>query len=120
LSDSADPATRTFEARFVLAGAPATAPLGSTVTVRVGVPGQPQAISVPLGAIYDPGRGPGVWVVTGKTDARVTWRPVRLASIGEDNAVVSAGLRSGERFVALGAHMLHQGEAVRIDAGAVR
>ena len=120
LSDSADPATRTFEARFVLAGAPATAPLGSTVTVRVGIPGQPQAISVPLGAIYDPGRGPGVWVVTGKTDARVTWRPVRLASIGEDNAVVSAGLRSGERFVALGAHMLHQGEAVRIDAGAVR
>jgi RND family efflux transporter MFP subunit len=120
LSDAADPATRTFEARFVLAGAPATAPLGSTVTVRVGVPGASQAISVPLGAIYDPGRGPGVWIVTGQANPRVIWRPVRLASIGEDNAVVSAGLRPGERFVALGAHMLHQGQPVRIDAGAVR
>jgi RND family efflux transporter MFP subunit len=120
LSDAADPATRTFEARFVLAGAPAAAPLGSTVTVRVGVPGASQAISVPLGAIYDPGRGPGVWVVTGKTDAKVAWRPVRLAAIGDDTAIVAAGLRPGERFVALGAHMLHQGQPVRIATGAVR
>lgn len=119
LSDAADPSTRTFDARFVLAGAPAAAPLGSTVTVRIGIPGASQAISVPLGAIYDPGRGPGVWIVTGQTNAKVTWRPVRLASIGEDNALVSAGLRPGERFVALGAHMLHQGQPVRIDAGAV-
>jgi multidrug efflux pump subunit AcrA (membrane-fusion protein) len=120
LSDAADPATRTFEARFVLTGAPAVAPLGSTVTIRIGVPGESQAISVPLGAIYDPGRGPGVWVVTGQANARVSWRPVRLAAIGEEKAAISAGLRPGERFVALGAHMLHQGEVVRIDAGAVR
>ena len=51
--------------------------------------------------------------------AKVSWRPVRLASIGEETAAISAGLRGGERFVALGAHMLHQGEAVRI-AGAGR
>jgi RND family efflux transporter MFP subunit len=120
LSDAADQATRTFEARFVLTGAPAAAPLGSTVTVRVGIPGQSQAISVPLGAVYDPGRGPGVWVVIGNTDAKVTWRPVRLAAISDDTATVAGGLRPGERFVALGAHMLHQGETVRIDAGAVR
>jgi hypothetical protein len=43
---------------------------------------------------------------------------VRLASIGEETALVSAGLAPGDRFVALGAHMLHQGEAVRIDTGA--
>ena len=120
LSDAADPATRTFEARFVLTGAPAAAPLGSTVTVRLGTPGQPATVSVPLGAIYDRGRGPGVWVVAGQGSPKVSWRPVRLAAIGEETAVVLAGLRPGERFVALGAHMLHQGQAVRIDAGAVR
>jgi RND family efflux transporter MFP subunit len=38
LSDAADPATRTFEARFVLAGSPATAPLGSTITVGLDAP----------------------------------------------------------------------------------
>ncbi len=120
LSDAADPATRTFEARFILTGTPADAPLGSTVTVRLSEPGRPTAISVPLGAIYDRGRGPGIWVVSGGGSPKVSWRPVKLAAIGEDAAVVSGGLRPGERFVALGAHMLHQGQAVRIDAGAGR
>jgi hypothetical protein len=50
----------------------------------------------------------------------VHWRAVRIAGIGDETAVVAAGLRSGEHFVALGAHMLHEGEAVRIDAGTGR
>jgi len=120
LSDAADPATRTFEARFILTGSPAAAPLGSTITVRLGAPGRLAAMSVPLAAIYDRGRGPGVWVVSRQGSPKVSWRPVRLAAIGEETAIVSAGLRPGERFVALGAHMLHQGQAVRIDSGAGR
>lgn len=118
LSDAADPATRTYDARFTLAGAPATAPLGSTVTVRLNIPDQTAAMTIPLGAIYDRGEGAGVWIV-GRQNT-VSWRPVRLATVGEETAVVAGGLQPGERFVALGAHMLHQGEAVRIDAGAVR
>ena len=35
LSDAADPQTRTFEARYVLEGAAANAPLGATVTVHL-------------------------------------------------------------------------------------
>jgi RND family efflux transporter MFP subunit len=115
LSDAADPTTRTFDARFTLAGAPATAPLGSTVTIRLNVPGQAAAMSVPLGAIYDRGQGAGVWVLGNQ--GTVSWRPVRLAAVGEETAVVAAGLQPGERFVALGAHMLHQREAVRIYTG---
>jgi RND family efflux transporter MFP subunit len=118
LSDAADPMTRTFDARFTLAGAPSNAPLGSTVTIRLNVPGQTAAMTAPIGAIYDRGQGPGVWVVGAQN--KVSWRPVKLASVGEETAVVAAGLRSGERFVALGAHLLHEGEAVRIGAGAVR
>jgi RND family efflux transporter MFP subunit len=118
LSDAADPTTRTFDARFTLAGAPATAPLGSTVTIRLNVPGQAAAMTVPLGAIYERGQGAGVWIVGAQ--GRVSWRPVKLAVIGEETAVVAAGLRPGEHFVALGAHMLHQGETVRVYAGAVR
>jgi RND family efflux transporter MFP subunit len=120
LSDAADPATRTFEARFILNGAPSAAPLGSTVTVSLGEPGQPAAITVPLAAIYDRGQGPGVWLISGRVNPKVNWRPVKLAAIGEEAAIVSAGLRPGERFVALGAHMLHPGQAVRIGAGANR
>ena len=118
LSDAADPTTRTFGARFTLTGAPASAPLGSTVTIGLRVPGRTAGMTVPLGAIYDRGRGTGVWVVGGQ--GRVSWRPVRLATVGEETAVVAAGLRPGERFVTLGAHMLHQGETVRVLAAGVR
>jgi len=114
LSDAADPATRTYEAKFVLTGAPSAAPLGSTVRVSLGETGKPAAITVPLAAIYDRGRGPGVWLISGQGNPKVGWRPIKLAAIGEETAIVSAGLRPSERFVALGAHMLHQGQAVRI------
>ena len=114
LSDAADPTTRTFEARYVLEGPAATAPLGATVSIRVPLPGQPAATHVSLNAIYDNGRGPGVWVIGG-AQPKVHWTPVALSDVGEEDAVVTRGLRPGERFVALGAHMLHEGESVRLE-----
>lgn len=114
LSDLADPATRTFEARYVLGGAAAGAPMGSTVTVRIGAQSQSSRIVVPLGAVHDAGRGPGVWIVTGGKTPKLVWRSVTIASVTEETAQLSAGLREGERFVALGAHLLRQGQPVRI------
>ncbi|WP_442679202.1 efflux RND transporter periplasmic adaptor subunit [Sphingomonas sp. ASY06-1R] len=113
LSDAADPQTRTFEARYVLAGAAARAPLGATVTIDLPDRTDAPAVQIPLSAIYDNGHGPGVWIVGGK-DPVVTWRPVRLGAIGDESAAVIGGIRPGERFVALGAHMLHAGEHVRV------
>jgi RND family efflux transporter MFP subunit len=116
LSDSANPASRTFEARYVLAGATTHAPLGSTVTVTLTMPGDASTIEVPLGALHDIGRGPGVWIVSGGAQPKVTWRPVRVSAVGEETATVISGLKSGERFVTMGAHMLHQGQPVRVAA----
>lgn len=115
LSNAADPQTRTYEARYVLEGAAAQAPLGATVTVTVAEPGKPGATQIPLAAVYDGGKGPGVWIVDGKS-LQVHWRPVQLAALGEEMATISGGLRSGERFVALGAHLLHDGETVKLAA----
>jgi RND family efflux transporter MFP subunit len=115
LSDAADPRTRTYEARYVLEGAPARAPLGSTVTLRLsqtGGGGGVPALEVPLGALYDSGRGPGVWIVDGAS--RVHWRAVQVAAIGGETARLSGGVRPGERFVSLGAHLLHENERVRV------
>jgi len=36
-----------------------------------------------------------------------------VAGLGHDSATISAGLRVGERIVALGAHLLRDGSAVR-------
>ncbi|TYC94426.1 efflux RND transporter periplasmic adaptor subunit [Novosphingobium sp. BW1] len=123
LSDAADPATRTFEARYVLEGKPARAPLGSTVTVSLAEPRETPATVVPLGAIRDVGKGPGVWVIGPGSPAKIVWRPVRISAVGEETATITSGLKAGERFVEMGAHMLHQGQAVRVAApvsGAVR
>lgn len=114
LADSANAASRTFEARYVLAGATARAPLGSTVTVTLSQPGDAVATEVPLGALRDTGHGPGVWIVGAGAQPRITWRPVKVTAIGEETATVTSGLKSGDRFVAMGAHMLHQGQTVRV------
>src|SRR5882724_6346461 len=56
LSDAADAQTRTYEARYVLDGEPAAAPLGATVTIRLASPETQPEVQVPLGAILDDGR----------------------------------------------------------------
>jgi RND family efflux transporter MFP subunit len=112
LSQAADQNTRTFEARFVLEGEAAHAPLGSTVTVQLaGIGATAQAV-VPLGALYDQGKGPGVWVLDPKASV-IAYRPVQIARLGDEFAVLNAGLTPGEQVVALGAHVLHEGVRVR-------
>jgi len=118
LSDAADRLTRTFEARYVLEGELANAPLGATVTVHVG-DGKVVAkngVQVPIGALFDAGKAPGVWVVTGDP-AKVHWQPVTVESLEDDRAQVTGQLKQGDRVIALGAHLLREGEEVRV-AGA--
>jgi len=115
LSDSADRLTRTFEARYVLEGALASATLGSTISVAIG--GTPTAIDrelqVPVASLYDAGKGPGVWVVNQQPE-QVTWRPVTLLGLRDaETARVTGNLNINDRVVALGAHLLSEGEQVR-------
>jgi RND family efflux transporter MFP subunit len=86
LSDAADPASRTFEARYVLEGEAASAPLGSTVTITLVTKQTNQSVLVPVGALYDRGSGPGVWIVHDKSE--VKFRFVTIASIGQEEVVV--------------------------------
>jgi len=109
LSQSADPTTRTYEARYVLEGDGPTPTLGATVTVTLPAVAGRDGVAVPLGAIYDPGPGPGVWRVRGD---RVAFQPVRILALGGESAEV-AGLSPGTRIVGLGADRLREGETVR-------
>ena len=114
LSGAADPASRTFEARYVLEGEAASAPLGSTVTVRLLTKQNSgnQSVLVPIGAIYNRGSGSGVWIVNDKSE--VKFRSVKITSIGQEEVVVSCGVEAGEKVVALGAHLLHEGQVVNL------
>src|SRR5688572_12860178 len=113
LSDAANRQTRTFEARYVLEDRLADAPLGSTISIQISDGRSVPALQVPIGAIFDPGKGPGVWLVEGETP-RVTWRAVQLTGLSDDAASVVSKLEAGDRVVALGAHLLHEGEHVRL------
>ncbi|OCK62617.1 efflux RND transporter periplasmic adaptor subunit [Bradyrhizobium sp. LMTR 3] len=111
LSDSADAQTRTYEARYVLDGEAAAAPLGATVTIRLASQAIQPEVQVPLGAVLDDGRKTGVWVLDSATST-VRFRPVKLVRVSGETAVIS-GLSSGDPVVSLGAHLLQEGARVR-------
>src|SRR5580765_1346130 len=87
LSDAANRQSRTFEARYVLEGRLAEAPLGTTVSIEISDGRAAPALQVPIGAIFDPGEGPGVWLIEGETP-RVTRRAVQIASLSGEAASV--------------------------------
>ena len=118
LSDAANAKTRTFEARYVLGASLAEAPLGSTVSIQIPSITSTPTLRVPIGAIFDPGKGPGVWRVEGETP-RVTWRAVQVTGLGDEAAAVVGELEPGDPIVALGAHLLHEGDHVQLTEGKV-
>ncbi|WP_226583673.1 efflux RND transporter periplasmic adaptor subunit [Acuticoccus sediminis] len=112
LSDTADPQTRTYEARFVLDGDAAQAPLGATVTIRMRSEDDSADVQVPIGAILDDGTAIGVWAVDHDTST-VSFHPITVRRLSEDAAVIS-GIAAGQEVVALGAHLLSDGASIRI------
>ena len=111
LSDSADAQTRTYEARYVLDGEAAAAPLGATVTIRLKSQASQPEVQVPLGAVLDDGRKTGVWGFDSATST-VHFRPVKLVRVSGETAVIS-GLSSGDAVVSIGPHLLEEGALVR-------
>ncbi|MGL3107765.1 efflux RND transporter periplasmic adaptor subunit [Bradyrhizobium sp. BR 1432] len=111
LSDSADAQTRTYEARYVLDGEAAAAPLGATVTIRLASQEAKPEVQVPLGAVLDNGRMTGVWVFD-SASSTVRFQSIKLLRVTSETAVIS-GSNSGDQIVSLGAHLLHEGARVR-------
>jgi RND family efflux transporter MFP subunit len=111
LSNSADAQTRTYEARYVLDGEAAAAPLGATVTIRLVSQASEPEVQVPLGAVLDDGAKTGVWTLDRATST-VHFQPVKLVRVTSETAVIS-GLNSSDPIVSLGAHLLQEGARVR-------
>ncbi|MEZ5787351.1 MAG: efflux RND transporter periplasmic adaptor subunit [Xanthobacteraceae bacterium] len=111
LSPQADPATRTYAARFTLTDADDTVALGMTATVELVRAAERPSIKLPLSAVLNRGEGPSVFVVG---DAgTLALRKVRVASFNEETAFVTDGLRAGETVVTLGVQKLAPGAKVR-------
>ena len=97
----------------MLSGRLTDAPLGSTIAIKLSDGEHDPALQVPIGAIFDSGKGPGVWLIEG-VSPQVTWRAVKIAHLSDEMASVVGNLKVGDPVVALGAHLLHEGEHVRL------
>lgn len=111
ISDSADAQTRTYEARYVLDGDAAAAPLGSTVTLTIVNGERHSEVSIPIAAILNDGLRTGVWLLD-TNSSTVRFAPVQIRLLGGETAIVT-GIPLGQEVVGLGAHLLSEGASVR-------
>jgi RND family efflux transporter MFP subunit len=111
LSPQADPATRTYAARFTILDPDDSVALGMTATVTLKPAGEALVAKLPLSAVLSRGSGPSVYVVS--TAGELTLRPVTVASFNEDDAIITGGISAGEKVVTLGVQKLEPGLKVR-------
>ncbi len=112
LSPQADPATRTYAARFSIENADDSIAYGMTATVTLSHAENAHAAKLPLSAILNRGTGPSVYLVDGAD--RLVLQPVTVASFTETAALVTGGVSDGDRVVTLGVQKLEAGAKVRI------
>ena len=113
LSNAADSQTRTFEARYILSGEVANAPLGSTITVYLDEKNDNDKIEILLSAITNEGNGTGVWIYNSDSST-ISFRKIEIDSLTVETALIKSGLSSEDKIVSLGAHFLHEGQIVRV------
>ncbi|MBP2314147.1 efflux RND transporter periplasmic adaptor subunit [Azospirillum soli] len=111
ISPSADPATRTYQARVTLKDPPATVQLGMTATLIARQERGGMVARLPLSAVTQKDQGTAVWVVT---EDRLELRPVAVVAYAGDLAIVTDGLKEGERVVTAGVHKLDPAQKVRV------
>ncbi|MFW5910639.1 MAG: efflux RND transporter periplasmic adaptor subunit [Thiohalospira sp.] len=111
LAAGADPATRTWRARYTLPDDADDRPLGSTV--RLTFQPEEEVVRIPVGALADRGEGTAVWAVE---DGAVERRSVEVVATGQETAEVR-GIEPGVEVVAAGTHTLQPGQPVRVRSG---
>jgi RND family efflux transporter MFP subunit len=111
LSPQADPATRTYAARFTILQADDTVAFGMTATVTLERAREDAVARLPLSAVLNRGTGPSVYVVD--ATGALMLRPVTVAAFTEDAALVVSGVSNGDKVVTLGVQKLEAGRRVR-------
>jgi RND family efflux transporter MFP subunit len=111
LSPQADPATRTYAARFTILDADDTVAFGMTATVTLERPRDVPVAKLPLAAVLNRGTGASVYVVD--ESGALALQPVTVTAFTEDTAFVTSGIENGDRVVTLGVQKLEAGLRVR-------
>jgi RND family efflux transporter MFP subunit len=112
LSPSADPATRTYLAKFSLPDVGDNVELGMTATLTLSDAETERVARLPLSALFRQGGDPSLYVVDDKGD--VTLQPVKVKAYDSNDVLISSGVPEGAKVVTLGVQKLDPGEKVRV------
>src|SRR6476659_7835803 len=104
IAPSADPATRTYLAKFSLPDAGESVSLGMTATLTLADAATERVARLPLSALYSQGGSPSLYIVDGSGD--VTLKPVAVKSYESNDVVISGGVDEGAKVVELGVQKL--------------
>jgi RND family efflux transporter MFP subunit len=112
VAPSADPATRTYLAKFSLPDAGDSVSLGMTATLTLADRVTERVAKLPLSALYSQGGDPSLYVVDASGD--IALKPVAVKSYETNCVVISGGVDEGARVVTLGVQKLDPAQKVRV------
>jgi RND family efflux transporter MFP subunit len=112
IAPAADPATRTYLAKFSLPEADDKVSLGMTATLTLSDPATQRVARLPLSALFNEGGNPSLYVVDDHGD--VTLRPVAVKAYESNDVVITGGVDEGAKVVALGVQKLDPAQKVRV------
>jgi RND family efflux transporter MFP subunit len=112
VAPSADPATRTYLAKFSLPDAGEQVSLGMTATLTLADPATTRVARLPLSALFSEGGDPSLYIVDDKGE--VSLQPVVVKSYETNNVVISGGVEEGAKVVVLGVQKLDPAQKVRV------
>ncbi|MCL7938697.1 efflux RND transporter periplasmic adaptor subunit [Halomonas sp. ATCH28] len=113
VAGAADPASRTWRARYRLEGPLDERGLGDIVEARFPLADGEAAghFGVPVAALDERGEGPQLWQIV---DGQAQPLAVTVERVTREHALVSGeGLEAGQAVISLGTHLLTPGMAVR-------
>jgi RND family efflux transporter MFP subunit len=113
LAPSADPATRTYLAKFSISGAGNEVQLGMTATLVLSDAAGERVARLPLSALFDQGSGPSLYVVDSKTGA-ITLKHITVKAYESSDVLISGGVEEGASVVTLGVQKLDPAQKVRV------
>jgi RND family efflux transporter MFP subunit len=113
LAPSADPATRTYLAKFSMPGAGDEVQLGMTATLVLSDDASERIARLPLSALFDQGGGPSVYVVDRETGA-ITLKQVTVNAYESKDVLISDGVDEGASVVTVGVQKLDPAQKVRV------
>src|SRR6202051_653970 len=112
VAPSADPATRTYLAKFSLPDAGESVSLGMTATLTLADPATTRVARLPLSALFSEGGDPSLYIVDDTGEAVL--KPVAVKSYESNCVVISGGVDEGAKVVTLGVQKLDPAQKVRV------